>query len=497
MHWRIPLLVAIVGSMASGCDSFASSPNSLEYRGDDTRTSGTEGDGDTSSPAKHDAVGARDTSVSPDTRASSGDTKDASDTSGPSRPKLDLLWVVDNSASMCQEQQHLGTYASALLEPLGETFDLHVAVTTTHYDAASSRTPVAEPGHIQSTPSPRPLTSGICTYGYNEDGDLLDGTGTRAVDYTPLKHQIERAIECTRTPSMYKDMADFDEEHIKDTLEDRSVDTLFPPQNAYRSVEDDVLKTSDYRSSGGLDMEAMVRDFACMSFVGTRGSDKEQGLRAAVRAVSPETTGGPVGGSDQLSNQIEYNPNAPNHGLLRRDASFGVVFLTDENDCSLKKGRTLPDEGCLDRECYYLSRQSDPNPLEHVKSLQERFVSNLARSKGLSYDADRPEAADTLDPDDVFAASIHGPADSSSIEENNPLTDDNETCTGGEYFVEPVCANNQLGRAYTGGRYANFVQGFEHTYPTSSNEGAVALCENEMASALERIRDQIIDQFGP
>ena len=66
----------------------------------------------------------------------------------PEKPKLDLLWVVDNSASMCQEQANLARNFGAMANKLqGLDADINVAVVTTDVEDVSHQ------GRFQNTPA--------------------------------------------------------------------------------------------------------------------------------------------------------------------------------------------------------------------------------------------------------------------------------------------------------------------------------------------------------
>jgi hypothetical protein len=61
----------------------------------------------------------------------------------------------------------------------------------------------------------------------------------------------------------------------------------------------------------------MGQDFACIATLGTGGCGFEQPLAASERALV-----------------LQARPGGPNDGFLRADAMLGIVFLSDENDCS-------------------------------------------------------------------------------------------------------------------------------------------------------------------
>ena len=63
--------------------------------------------------------------------------------------KLDMLWVVDNSGSMCQEQKTLRDNFNLFIEKLNETnLDFHIGVTTTDMNPDYVLEPVASPGRF-------------------------------------------------------------------------------------------------------------------------------------------------------------------------------------------------------------------------------------------------------------------------------------------------------------------------------------------------------------
>jgi hypothetical protein len=449
-------------------------------------------------------------------QAASGAVDRVEDTRLGGSAAVDLLWVIDDSASMCQEQRELRNNFQNFIDQLGDqAANFHIAVTTT-----------SSLGPIQSQPSPVTAEFPACLYKadsrgrpigpeYNQEYDEPE-QGVDPPNYEPVREQIEQAVECTKNPEQYRKelLEDLSRDKIaceidknesacqaigKDTKE-AATRNLFPPSEAYREI-DTVLRAADYRSEDGLARDQLNADFSCMSFVGTQGNADEQGLKSAVEAVSPENTGGPADlpESERSSydidgdGQSDYNPDAPNHGFLRRNASFAVVFVTDENDCSLQEGKEMPAaEGCADKKCYFLTKKDDPSPLADVDALQQEFMRNLARSKGLEYDPDRPEAPGTLDTDNVLAASIHGGNNPSSIKDANPSTDTSTSCSkGGEKFLSPICAN-QLGEAFTGGRYDDFIRDFENSF-LRSNEASTEppyigeICQGTLTSAIEGI----------
>jgi len=96
------------------------------------------------------------------------------------------------------------------------------------------------------------------------------------------------------------------------------------------------LTASNYTDADGdVDVQRLQDDFRCIASQGICGSPFEMGLDAIRRALSPE---------------LQEGFNA---GFLRDDAFLVVIFLTDEDDCSVGDGpRPTSNDSC------YRNRQS-------------------------------------------------------------------------------------------------------------------------------------------
>ena len=379
---------------------------------------------------------------------------------------MDILWVIDNSFSMCQEQKTLRDNFDAFASEIGKTnLDFHIAVTTTHAPRSGLvyQTNAIE-GQIQSVPEPAPGRSAECIEG---DGEF-DGVMTK---YLPVREALEAAIACARPEAISaQDYVWSDDEigcaNLSPSAQNASgcreslgldsivgddgilaVDDLFPPRDAYRAIPK-VLRAEDYtRADGNLDLERLRADFACMSFVGTRGDGYEKGLLAATLAVSKELTGGALGAP-------ELDPSKPNHGFLRDEANFTVVFVSDENDCS--HDGSMPERGqsCGSDLCdYYNSAQLSPDqtPLYQPGELAELLRQNLSESKGREVLAGEIYAAGIYGTSRQFQGSF-SPAQCGDMRQIDKL--------------EPVCESG-LGRAASGDRYERFIRQFENHYPNS------------------------------
>ena len=86
--------------------------------------------------------------------------------------KLDILWVIDNSQSMCQEQRQLrDNFKNEFIKTLRESpINFHIAVTTTQMIQSYAIEKIAKPGHVQSTPHPPVGFSDSCRFQADDTG---------------------------------------------------------------------------------------------------------------------------------------------------------------------------------------------------------------------------------------------------------------------------------------------------------------------------------------
>lgn len=415
--------------------------------------------------------------------------------------ELDILWVIDNSGSMCQEQKILRDNFRKFIEELDNNIEFHLAVTTTDMDPSYPLEPVALPGLLQSTPQPVIGFDRTCWYAPDGQGGVLDGTGGQALDLSPIRDAIAAAVECMATPDPAS--FNFTDAEIQCALPGGDRDacsipgvcntgecnefSIFPDPADYRPIPK-VLRAQDYRVGSVIDYERLAADFACMSLVGTRGYGIETGLIAAVEAVSPVNTGGPVNAPEGTM----VDTSAPNHGFLRQDARFAAIFVTDENDCSHEGSRQITElgdptrpplvlNGCGDQVCDFAAKPGTEatSPLIPVTTLGEQFIANLSASKGRE-----------LGPADVFAASIHGTF--------GPYTGDiPEDCGPMETFAFPTCATVN-GTAESGDRYEGFLRTlpvgqFFPEPPANSPDSPLQgfMCQADFSPALQEIGARI------
>jgi len=204
---------------------------------------------------------------------------------------VDILFVVDNSGSMADEQALLQAQFPALMQTLrnlnGGMPDVHIGVTSTDLGT----------GMFQIT---------YCEEPEGDAGSLLTGDCTPLaappylVDTEPKNCFIEKDIgsagELVLCPAH-----DCAEQHCTVLGTTLQIDERGCPR--CRNYGEDSLAES----------------FACRATLGTWGCGFEQPLEAMYKALDPI--------------------NAANAGFVRDDAILAVVLITDEDDCSARNPR--------------------------------------------------------------------------------------------------------------------------------------------------------------
>jgi hypothetical protein len=407
--------------------------------------------------------------------------------------KLDMLWVVDNSGSMCQEQKILRDNFNTFIEQLESTnLDFHIGVTTTHMKDDWPLEPVAIPGNLQSTPQPVPGFDSSCHTAVDETGQQIEG------DYQPIRNAVQAAIDCMENPdqSILTNLTNAEIECAlynqpngcsiarvgcdnSDPDNECTAADIFPDPSSYRAIPK-VLKSEDYKDGAALDVDALKSDFACMALVGTRGYGIEKGLSALALATSLEKTGGAVGTEGA-------NTSAPNHGLIRPNARFAAIFVTDENDCS-HDGNLDESTPCGGDVCEFANKEGADSPLVPPADFKGQLMDNLRETKG------NPAFGEA----DVLVASIHGNYKRFMGE----VPTDSE-CGASDYEgISPSCATS-LGVAFSGDRYERFLQSFPEGqyYPAPREDDPEAhltgwMCTGDFRPALQAIGEFFTQAAG-
>ncbi len=419
-------------------------------------------------------------------------------------PKLDILWMIDNSGSMCQEQKALRDNFGKFIYVLAEIdLDFHIGITTTHFitpehkSGLGKREPVALPGHLQLTPQPLPGYDRSCYYKTN-----ADGTANYDAPLEPIVDAILAAVECTKDPAKYAALKTPDMNKLRCTLDSKRwtptlgclkvdevpIEDYFPDPDDYRVVGTEgrkFLRAEDYRNEDRtLRTEELRRDFSCASMVGMRGYGFERGLAAIIKSVDPELTGGPDGVVGEF----------PNAGFLRADARTGILIVTDENDCS--HDGTLDEQDTCGSSMCEMSENMVPSPLLSVVDLKNDLMANLGASMGR--EGAEPE-------DSVIVASIHGPYQPYPLTRPSDDFFDNKSIGGKNQCIQgwdiPASCASSKGIAFSGHRYDRFIRQFAKFFPSAPENDPTApvaglICNEDFGSALEDIANLFRTESG-
>lgn len=200
------------------------------------------------------------------------------------------------------------------------------------------------------------------------------------------------------------------------------------------------LRAEDYPdgSDDGVDDDRVIDDFACLSAVGTcsigASTFPERGLDSLYTALRPD--------SDL------------NRGFLRPDALLLVVFVSDDDDCSVGADGTarLSGESCWG---------SEAEALAEVADFYDFMTTRVKNS-----------------PEQVMAAAIVGPV---------PIGFE---WTGPEYSCSQAGDDSGTRLATAGDRYTRFVRSFGHRGVVGS------ICEADFSPILDQVTRAVSRSLG-
>jgi hypothetical protein len=283
--------------------------------------------------------------------------------------KVDILWVVDNSGSMCEEQASLRENFDRFIEALVDIgADFQLAVITTDMEDPE------ESGRFQNVPDDQPGPS------------------------------CDIAVDISDCPS---------------------------PATG-QELPSLVLSSRDYEdANGAVDVATLKRDFGCNATTGTRGNGFEMGLEAAKQALSPALL------------------SSTNQGFLRDGAFLGIIFLTDENDCS--------DRGALEKTNGNICEWEEAN----LVNVQE-YIDFFTDLKG---------------------------GDASKVIMGGIIAPDPGTRYSPPEEVQPSCFSDFGGDGFAGYRYEQVVKAFE-------NNSIANICDPPFDDALASLGTLIADVFS-
>lgn len=215
----------------------------------------------------------------------------------PSSP-VDILFVVDNSPSMSPKQKALASNISALIQKLEKNkLNYHIGVVSTDIGSTTA------PG------SPWGGSVGACDTYAGDDGLLQNQACPLRTSGTPGAREA-CAAQCS--------------------------DTKFVPTDGTRFIsrtdgKSNVPAALELDPESGLMVDrGPEKAFKCIALLGDSGCGLESPLEAARRALDGH--------------------RGENNGFLRKDSFLAVVFLTDEDDCSVQLARRA-ENNPMTRDC--------------------------------------------------------------------------------------------------------------------------------------------------
>lgn len=379
--------------------------------------------------------------------------------------KIDLLFMVDNSGSMREEQVSLRSQFPSLINVL------------TSGDKSSP------PDGVQDFPPAKDLHIGVVSSDLGLSGVLnipdCDGLGDDG------KLRNEAAGDVTGC----------------------SAATYMPRFLEYQE--------------GVHDPAQLATDFQCIASLGTMGCGFEQQLESALKAVWPGDDPriaflpDPAG----FGTEGQAGPAYTNGEFIRNDPTVGlsliaIILVTDEEDCSSSDTRhfrpidpTVPADDPLRRQglntrCFFEGQRAEPNSVYDVTRYINGFkalrqTEDLDNSKlvifggivGVPTRLVTPERMADVD----FAVKTQSDAFYDGIlaaDEMQEMVDMRGTPEVDDDNLRPSCDRGAMAKAYPPRRIVEVAKGF------GSNGVIQSICQEDFGPAMQAIIDVIAKQLG-
>jgi hypothetical protein len=390
---------------------------------------------------------------------------------------VDILFVIDNSWSMGEEQALLSRNFGAfvdVLEQKGVEANYRIGVTTTDSDSP----------RCDTTPENGRLVLSSC----------VDRVGAGEFTAQTTEGKIDRTAACT-------DLCAFADAELPITPTATVAD---PTPRARRWIESTGGRTN--LPAGVTAVDA----FQCFGPQGVAGCGMESPLESMRRALAASS-----------------DPASPNFGFLRPDALLAVVFITDETDCSINPAH---------EQFFYT--QSDPvfsdgGPPDSASCWRmgvacEGSGPAFAGCHAIDFAPDGQPAADAADAmlvpvrdyvdflqaieddkrardgkQEVIVAMLAGvPPGYEHGDVPISYRDDVDPAFVDTYGVSPGCTFEEDGvlltRAVPPVREREFAEAFElRADPDVPEPNLYSLCQSDYSDALSAIADRIRQQLAP
>lgn len=339
--------------------------------------------------------------------------------------KLDFLWVIDHSPSMCSEQRDLAKGFKAFIESLQKLgqIDAQMAVVTVQQLPDADLSIVKKPGqfvHKAATQFPpnciervrMPCSAdGHCAkpvpYGFsNFDGasSMCPAGGTttpealQAADWRCKSTSAAQYIandNCSINSYCWAHCKNDQECHKLFPGQEGKVicyspggDPTFsqagcmfppetkdcPPEQSLPSVLKQSVKTNPKDKNSPNQVEAWFRCLATVGASQTQESKFEGGLRSAWLALDPNGPNCPKDAKGNATAACQYKQ------LVREDAYLIVVVVSDDDDCSVNLAEPMPYATSADKEA--LKSWLPKEDWERCQALGDPLGANAELSEG-------------------------------------------------------------------------------------------------------------------
>jgi hypothetical protein len=273
--------------------------------------------------------------------------------------------------------------------------------------------------------------------------------------------------------------------------------------------------------AGVNDQAQTSTDFACIASLGTDGCGFEQQLEAVLKALWPSVDTDPMTG-EPIDNRITFLGNAEgfgmlghgdtdNAGFLRNDPAVGlsliaIIMVTDEEDCSSKDTihfipNPLPEDPLamqdLNLRCFYNAQNLYPleryiNGYKALRPGNENLVI-FGAIVGVPENLVEPEDYAALDwSDDVARESFY---ENILNDPRMQEVEDPNRAPGQGGNLQPSCQSfnadgTERTRAYPPRRIVQVARGF------GANGTVHSICQEDLGPAVDAIIDVIAKQLG-
>lgn len=218
-------------------------------------------------------------------------------------------------------------------------------------------------------------------------------------------------------------------------------------------------------NAGTYTPDQMAQDFTCIATLGTRGCGFEQQLKAMKQATITNTL-----------------PGGCNAGFLRPDSLIALIFVTDEEDCSVRSDHpemfdnSRTDLGHLNIRCFAHPEFVEPwedyvTAFRSLRPAEEQNKIVIGMIVGVP-----PDAPQCIGPGDRLGGCLTVPA---MVETVDPVTPSQ---------LLPSC-NTSMGYAFPPRRFVQVAQAFGDSAYVDS------ICKTDWRDAISGITEKLVERL--